>query len=74
MRSLSNLGIALGMKRYKYKNGTMRRIGISQRFNDKKELQKYDEWTKRGSRYCIVRIKLLPESKLESPSSSAASR
>ena len=52
------------MKRYRFRDKTLRRIHIPERFNEKEELEKYDRATEKGQRYCIVTIELLPESNL----------
>lgn len=54
------------MKRYRFRNKIVRRIHISERFNEREELEKYDRATKKGQRYCVVTIELLPESNLGS--------
>ncbi|MHB8566789.1 MAG: hypothetical protein ACYC7D_00530 [Nitrososphaerales archaeon] len=55
------------MKRYRYGNRTMREIGVSGRFNDKAEIEKYDKATEKGTRYCFVTIRFLPGSSLHKP-------
>jgi len=45
------------VKRYKYGRTTMRSIGISTRFNEKAEIEKYDRATEKGGRYCIISIR-----------------
>lgn len=52
------------MKRYRFRNKIVRRLHISERFNEREELEKYDRATEKGQRYCVVRIELLPESNL----------
>ena len=54
------------MKRYRFRNKTLRRIHISERFNERGGLEKYDRATEKGQRYCVVTIELLPESNLVS--------
>ena len=44
-------------KRYRYGKTTMRSIGISKRFNEKAEIEKYDRATEKGGRYCIISIR-----------------
>ena len=44
------------IKRYRYGKTTMRSIGISTRFNEKEEIEKYDRATEKGRRYCIISI------------------
>ena len=55
------------MKRYTFSNKTVRRIHISERFNDKDKVERYDKATESGQRYCIVTIELLPKSNLRAP-------
>ena len=52
------------MKRYRFRNKIVRRIHISERFNETEGLEKYDRATEKGHRYCVVTIQLLPESKI----------
>ena len=52
------------MKRYRFRNKTVRRIHVSERFNERDELDKYDRAIEKGQRYCIVTIKLLPKADL----------
>ncbi len=52
------------MKRCKYPNNTSRRIKILEHSSDREELEKLDSATEVGSPYCIVRIRLLPKSRL----------
>ena len=47
------------LKRYRYGRKTMRIISISQRFNNKEEIEKYDVATAKGRKYCIVTIRFL---------------
>ena len=54
------------MKRYRNGNKTIRRIHISERFNEKSDIEKYDKATEKGGRYCIVTIRWLPGKILES--------
>ena len=52
------------LKHYASGNKTVRRIHISERFNEREELDKYDRATEKGQRYCIVTIRLLPNANL----------
>jgi hypothetical protein len=53
------------LKRYKFGNKVVRRIHISERFNEMADLEKFDAATAKGSSYCVVTIKFLPKSSLE---------
>jgi predicted phage-related endonuclease len=48
------------MKRYTFNNKTVRRIHISERFNTREQLEKYDRATEKGHRYCTVTITYFP--------------
>ncbi|MGA2876907.1 MAG: hypothetical protein ABSE82_15415 [Nitrososphaerales archaeon] len=48
------------VERYRYKGKTTRRISISQRFNEKAEIEKYDRVTEKGARYGVATIRFLP--------------
>ncbi|MCL4519592.1 MAG: hypothetical protein M1587_10390 [Thaumarchaeota archaeon] len=52
------------MKRYKFREKTVRRIHILERFNEKEDLEKYDRATEKGQRYCVVTIQFPHESSL----------
>lgn len=60
----ASLKLEAVIKCYRFGNKTLRRIHISERFNEKEDLEKYDLATEKGQRYCIVTIELLPESSL----------
>jgi hypothetical protein len=49
------------LKRYSSSNKIVRRIYISEQFNERDELDKYDRAVEKGQRYCIVTIRLLPK-------------
>lgn len=57
---LEQLKLEATMKRYTFNNKTVRRIYISERFNAREQLEKYDRATEKGHRYCTVIIELLP--------------
>jgi hypothetical protein len=58
---LEQLKLEATMKRYTFNNKkTVRRIYISERFNAREQLEKYDRATEKGHRYCTVTIELLP--------------
>lgn len=57
---LEQLKLEATMKRYTFDKKTVRRIYISERFNAREQLEKYDRATEKGHRYCTVTIELLP--------------
>ncbi|MCL4517637.1 MAG: hypothetical protein M1587_00395 [Thaumarchaeota archaeon] len=52
------------MKRYTSSNKTVRRIYITEKFNEKGDLERYDRAVESGQRYCIVTIRFLPRANL----------
>ena len=60
----ASLKLEAVIKRYRFGNKTLRRIHISERFNEKGDLEKYDLATEKGQRYCVVTIELIPKSNL----------
>ncbi|MDG6995964.1 MAG: hypothetical protein JRN52_08575 [Nitrososphaerota archaeon] len=52
------------MKRYTSGNKTVRRIYITEKFNEKDDLDRYDRALVNDQRYCIVTIRLLPKATL----------
>ena len=52
------------MKRYTSSNKTVRRIYITEKFNEKDDLDRYDRALVNDQRYCIVTIRLLPKATL----------
>ena len=52
------------MKRYTSSNKRVRRIYITEKFNEKNDLDRYDRAVENGQRYCIVTIRFLPKANL----------
>jgi hypothetical protein len=57
---MEQLRLEATIKRYTFNNKAVRRIHISERFNSREQLNKYDKATEKGHRYCTVTIELPP--------------